>query len=153
MDKAILQRFWQKVNKATDDACWEWTATQNYKGYGRFKLNGKMESAHRVSWRIHNGAIPEGLHVCHHCDNPACVNPSHLFTGTNKDNMMDKVMKGRAGGRRSVFITHNHETKSIAEWARETGLSRQVIHARIFKFDWPAEKALFCPPQKQKGRN
>jgi HNH endonuclease len=89
----MLDRFWNKVNKTSD--CWIWTASRNKKKYGCFKLKGKTELAHRISWEIHNGTIPDGMSVCHHCDNPPCVRPDHLFLGTNKDNVNDRISKKR----------------------------------------------------------
>lgn len=88
------ERFWIYVQK-TENECWEWQGAKNLKGYGKYLLNGKMMLAHRASWIIHNGTIKNGLCVCHKCDNPPCVNPDHLFLGTNHDNIDDMVNKGR----------------------------------------------------------
>jgi hypothetical protein len=98
-DKQIRD-FWAKVRIASDDECWEWSGARNAKGYG-VKRNavarGKAENiqAHRMSWIVFNSEVPDGLLVLHRCDNPSCVNPAHLFLGTHKDNMDDKMSKGR----------------------------------------------------------
>jgi HNH endonuclease len=86
-------RFWTYIKKA--DGCWGWTGKPNGAGYGAMRVNGRTTRAHRVSWVIHNGSIPLGIHVLHRCDNPPCCNPDHLWLGTNADNMADKVRKNR----------------------------------------------------------
>lgn len=96
----LENRFWNKVDKTSVDRCWAWKGATNKGGYGRVTVPatlGKYISltAHRVSWEIHNGSIPQGLCVLHRCDNPPCVNPEHLFVGTRKDNAIDMFKKGR----------------------------------------------------------
>jgi hypothetical protein len=89
-------RFWSKVSKSPD-GCWEWTAGRLFEGdYGAYRYQGRTQRAHRVSWEMLFGKIPEGFVICHACDNPRCVRPEHLFLGTHKDNMQDMVRKGRA---------------------------------------------------------
>ena len=99
-----MDRFWNKVNKTKK--CWVWTASRNRDGYGKFGINRGWIQAHRMSWIMHNGEIPKGMYilhgpipaglcVCHHCDNPPCVRPSHLFVGTLRDNSDDKISKNR----------------------------------------------------------
>jgi len=89
-----MKRFWNKVVKRTN-GCWEWTASIAWNGYGRFKYAGKMALAHRVSYILKYGPVPDGMMVCHTCDNRKCVNPDHLFLGSHQDNMDDMVTKGR----------------------------------------------------------
>jgi ribosomal protein L40E len=87
------ERFWSYVDKSGD--CWEWTGCDNGHGYGVFGVANDSKAAHRVSYEMEHGPIPEGMEVCHHCDNPCCVRPSHLFLGTQADNMRDMYSKGR----------------------------------------------------------
>ncbi len=88
------QRFWLKVKKT--DMCWLWKGYLTRKnGYGKISFNKKDQVAHRVSWQLKNGDIPTGMSVLHKCDNPPCVNPDHLFLGTQRDNVLDMVRKKR----------------------------------------------------------
>lgn len=96
---SVLERFNSKWEKRPS-GCWEWTAggviaVGHRLPYGRFWVDGKLRMAHRVSWELFRGAIPDGLFVLHHCDNAPCVNPGHLFLGDAKANTEDMISKGR----------------------------------------------------------
>ena len=110
-------RFWEKVDKngpihpTLTTPCWIWTAFCNADGYGVFGTGAKtLISPHRFSWELHFGPIPDGLWVLHKCDNPPCVNPSHLFLGTQLDNIQDMLSKGRASHyqRNKTHCKHGH---------------------------------------------
>jgi hypothetical protein len=88
-----FNNFLSKIEKT--DTCWLWTGAQIPKGYGMFWYGGKLGYAHRYSYLVYKGIIPKELHVCHTCDNPSCVNPEHLWLGTNLDNRLDSKTKGR----------------------------------------------------------
>lgn len=95
-DESFRDRFFSHVLIPDDsDACWEWQGSRTAKGYGCTSYHNKSLRAHRVSYEINIGHIPDGFDVCHHCDNPPCVRPLHLFVGTRSDNMLDARDKGR----------------------------------------------------------
>lgn len=91
--KPVFDRFWKYVKKTND--CWLWIGCKAKSGYGVLSINNQAIGAHRISYWLAHGIIPQGLHVCHICDNPPCVRPSHLFLGTMKDNIQDASRKGR----------------------------------------------------------
>jgi hypothetical protein len=97
MTEKQKELFWSKVDKNSEFCgCWDWIGRRSKKGYGEIDLiQYSHPYTHRVSWCLHFGDIPDGMCVLHECDNPSCVNPDHLFLGTNQDNVDDKCRKGR----------------------------------------------------------
>lgn len=91
----IAPRFWKKVAIGSTKECWPWLASYGYRNYGKFKMNNTYVTAHRVAYELHYGPFDHTKFVCHTCDNPSCCNPHHLFLGTHKENMRDKVAKDR----------------------------------------------------------
>ncbi len=94
---SLVDRFWSKFDRP-EHGCWEWRAALHEHGYGimgKGPRSAGLIRAHRVSWLLFNGPIPDDLEVLHHCDNPKCVRPDHLFLGTQKDNIHDCISKGR----------------------------------------------------------
>lgn len=111
-------RFWAKVRKSDGEGCWEWTAGKQASGHGFFfPKHGKIVRAYRYAWELTFGAIPAGLCVLHHCDNPACVRPDHLFLGTQADNMRDMDAKGRRAKHNPANQSgeKNHQAKLTAD--------------------------------------
>jgi hypothetical protein len=130
---AASKCFWKRVEPKSNNECWDWKGNKNREGYGRIGTIGYQERAHRFSWIVHNGPIKKGLFVCHHCDNPSCVNPNHLFLGTSIDNNRDRHEKGRTRCGRQIGIDHNMAklnddlVRSLYKEAKEGRLTQRQL--------------------------
>ncbi len=91
----IKKDIWKRINKKGDNECWEWEGPITGRGYGSISINYREYAVHRLVYELTYDSIPKGLHVLHHCDNPKCCNPKHLFLGTNQDNVNDRNTKER----------------------------------------------------------
>lgn len=103
LSRELAQRFFARLRIA-ESGCWEWTHRAKLKGYGQISIGGKHFMAHRLSYLLFVGPIPDGLFVCHRCDNPLCCNPSHLWVGSVRDNHRDMIAKNR-GWRLQEYCT------------------------------------------------
>lgn len=148
MSPKAVSRYWSKVLLSNDSNCWTWNGTKRPDGYGQFRLGKKSEGfmlAHRASYYLTFGDIPKGLLVCHTCDNRSCVNPHHLFLGTDRDNSDDKVKKGRQAKGSKVkgnkltseqVIAILHEVNTGRNIASKYGVSTGLISLIRSKKRW-----------------
>lgn len=144
--KNAEERFWKYVDRP--DGCWNWKGGKA-KGYGALSIGRGKISAHRFSWELHNGPVPDGMFVLHSCDNPACVNPAHLWLGTNQDNMTDKMEKDRGNwaigednGRAKVTeetvlkMRADYPGKTQKQIADEHGVSQAQVSQIVRRKTW-----------------
>jgi len=145
--------FWAKVGRAAPSGCWVWTGATNPSGYGQITRRGHRIAAHRFSYELSHGPVPPSLDVLHHCDNPPCVNPAHLFLGTHSDNMLDMARKRRRvwvsprGTQNSMARLTDDDVRAIrlgyetgqeymSEIARRFGVSKTTISRLIQRRTW-----------------
>ena len=153
--KLLKRRFWAKVHIGPD--CWLWTGAIKSKlpncDYGQFYIGGKVKLAHRVLWEFYNGPIPAGLVICHTCDTPRCVRPSHLFMGTQDENMKDSIAKGRLyawhkrathckrhhllSGDNIRVVPHNNGTKRVCRTCQRDRERERYRRNRPVEAGWP----------------
>jgi hypothetical protein len=161
MRKDFALKFWSKVDKNAPNGCWEWIGCRTGAGYGQIRISGevgqsKAVSVHVLSWEMANGLVPDGMDVLHHCDNPVCVRPEHLFLGTQHDNVQDMMQKGRyvlgvrLGNQGEKHPLHKLTEKQVldikkaladnscstAELARKYGVAYMTVYSIKRGYNW-----------------
>jgi HNH endonuclease len=144
----LAERFWEKVDVRGPDECWPWLASKKQGGYGRISdERGLPQLAHRVSYALTVSPIPDGNVVCHRCDNPSCVNPSHLFLGAQAENLRDMRRKGRdnpprGGQHPKARLTDElaqvirHDLRSHRQLARTFGIGKSTVGMIKARVTW-----------------
>ena len=142
----LQKRFESRIQPEPNSGCWLWDAGYSSTGYGAIRVKGKQVGAHRVAHELYIGPIPDGMHVCHVCDNRACVNPDHLWLGTSAENAVDKSQKGRAvlGTKHPKSkLTENQvleilkDDRPASYVAQKYGVSRQIVWRIKTGKNWP----------------
>lgn len=146
----VITDVWKRVDRRTDEECWEWQGARNSKGYGQMRVSMRQHASHRLAYQAATGTDPADLHVLHRCDNPPCCNPAHLFLGTAGDNVRDCAAKGRnCSGSRHPRSKLNEAAVADIRWlssngamgtelAAQFGVTPQMVSNIINRKNWAA---------------
>lgn len=167
----LKERLYSKIKVDPISGCWEWTGAKDKAGYGRINVGSRKdksrhcERAHRLSYTLSVGKIPDGMEVCHKCDNPSCINPDHLFVGTRQDNVDDRERKGRnvvktgEESKRSKLTKKDvknarweraHKGTSYQKLADKYGVAKKTIQNAIKGVNWKCVSYIPEPPEATK---
>lgn len=127
---SVMERFLAKISVDATTGCWVWIAARLHHGYGQFGFNGKSGKATHAAWKLFKGPIADGLCVLHKCDNTSCVNPDHLYLGTQADNARDRHARGRAMQQRPGYVPWNFGRGRDGGPPQRKSLLRRVSNAR-----------------------
>lgn len=142
--KSLEERLWTKVRRSDDADCWPFTGNRMPRGYGRIVVGSRSQGnrrtllAHRAAWELTNGPIPDGMAICHKCDNPSCCNPSHLFLGTHLDNMRDASQKNRMPGNpgKKSHCRRGHPLTADNVYVKPNGNRQCLTCKRMKQLQW-----------------
>jgi len=126
-----MERLLKRISINDVTGCWNWTGALDEKGYGLMSVKKRTKRVHRMAYEFYRGPIPEGLFVCHKCDNPKCFNPAHLFVGTALDNNRDREAKGRGADRHGEKHPSFKLTDAQVAEVRKLGDSKTLTHKAI----------------------
>jgi len=146
-DWSLGQRLRCRTAEPDQNGCAIWIGARHISGYGQLRWENQMQPAHRLAWQMKHGPIPRGLVICHHCDNPPCVNVDHLFIGTRGDNNHDRTVKGRTAhpkgeknGRAKLteaeILAIRNDPRKQYVIAREYGVTKSTVSAIILRKRW-----------------